>query len=181
MADGTHAPGSSGPARRYWLAAAALAAAALLAGCAGTPAGGGGDGLAPAAPTTTAPPRACTEIGCQSSLTMRSPRLAALLAGPRALTVTACLDRDCLSAPIRAGRCAGLGALLGNGLECADRAVVLLPARDDLGEGSHSARLTLKAGPAVLLDEQVDGIRFERLQPNGPTCPPRCWTAVVKL
>ena len=183
MAGDAPARSRSRQARQPWLAPLALAAAALLAGCAGAHAGGTSDDRGPAASATTAPPRACTEIGCQSSLTMKGTRLAAILAGRRPLTVTACLDRDCVTHRVPAGRCAGLGARIGDGLECADRTLVVLPppSRQDMGSGSHSARLTLASGAAVLLDERVDGIRFTRFAPNGPGCPPTCWIAVVRL
>jgi hypothetical protein len=39
----------------------------------------------------------------------------------------------------------------------------------------------LAAGGDVLLEERADGFRFTRNQPNGPDCPPVCWTAVVRL
>jgi hypothetical protein len=180
------------PGRPPWLALLAFAAGLLLAGCAGSPLGGsggtGGDAGAPGAPPTPSPgppPRACTEIGCESTLTFESDELAAHLAGARPLTVTACLDGDCSTHRVAAGRCAGTGRLLDAGLECNQGKLIVhlggTAGGKPLGTGTHGARLELAAGGDVLLDERAEAIRFTRNQPNGPDCPPVCWTAVVRL
>jgi hypothetical protein len=167
-----------GSSAAAWLV---LPAGLLLAACAASPLSGGGSGGSPPV-SDPGGQVACTEIGCESGVRFASSRLGTLLGGARPLRVTACLDGDCVTVAVPRGRCAGPGSDLSARVGCSDGAVVLrLPGRDDLGRGVHTARLKLTAGAAAVLDETVEGLRFTANRPNGPDCPPVCWTAVARL
>jgi hypothetical protein len=159
-----------------------LLACLVLGGCAGSPVAGGGDPPA-ATPRPSEPPAiACTQIGCESQVTFESERLAALLSVRGDLTVTACVDGDCVTEEIPSGRCGGLGSAVGARMTCMNRALMLrLPDGGDYGRGAHTAGLKVTKGGATVLDQTVEDLRFTRNQPNGPDCPPVCWMATAKL
>jgi hypothetical protein len=131
--------------RRRWRVLLAVAACLLVAGCAGSPLGGTDGAVPPVAgpspsPHTSEPLRACTQIGCLSTLTFASDQLAEVLGGRRDLDVTACLDGRCSTHHIASGRCAGTGWALDKQLECRDRRLSLqVRGTPDLGVGAQRA------------------------------------------
>ena len=124
----------------------------------------------------------CTVIGCDSQVVFWTD---ADLQATVAYEGEACVDDVCESATLQVpeDRVADgvvpsieVGSL---GLET-DRDVVYfgLPDRDWSGAHQFSVVISDAAG-AILADMSQPG-RFERMQPNGPDCPPVCWMADIR-
>ena len=134
----------------------------LLPGCRG-PAPGG-----------TAPPLICTQIGCESGVEFD---LAQSLVEDRSYEIEACADTFCRSDTVDIPT--GFSGRRVQELEVAlDRILLILPEADYAGRRRVSL-LVRDAESGEVLAQVEDDVEFERLQPNGPDCPPVCWFARV--
>ena len=124
----------------------------------------------------------CTEIGCSSQVSFR---LAADLRAGVSYTVEACADDLCHSETLTVSddRSAGVAASVGaEGLRLdTDRDVITLQLPGDSDwSGTHAVSLRVVGGDGgTVTDVTQDDVGFERSQPNGPGCPPICWSADV--
>lgn len=103
-------------------------------------------------------PRVCTAIGCVSGISVETRPLRSLM--PEAYTVTACMDRRCVRAPAR-----------GNNFK--------VESRTARGPGPVRVRIVIRGRDGTVLLRLARGVRLQRNQPNGPDCPPICWSRGV--
>lgn len=124
----------------------------------------------------------CTDIGCGSQVVFWTD---ADLQATVAYDVEACVDDVCESATLEVpeDRVAEgvvpsieVGAL---GLET-DRDVVYFGLPDGNWSGSHQFSLVIRDAAGTIVADITQTGRFERMQPNGPDCPPVCWMADIR-
>ena len=133
----------------------------LLPGCGLLPGGAG-------------PPVACTEIGCESGVEFE---LAQSLEEDHSYEIEACADSFCRSETVDIPT-AFTGRRMGELDVGLDRVLLILPQGDYAGR--HRVSLVLRdAESGEVLAQTERDVEFERLQPNGPDCPPVCWFARV--
>lgn len=123
----------------------------------------------------------CTDIGCESGVTFTLTRD---LVTEEAYEVEACVGDLCRTATLEVpapddGPFAGVqeGAL---GLNTdADSVSLRLPEGD--WSGTHRVSLLVRDSGGEVVAETERDADFERMQPNGPDCPPTCWRAEVAV
>ena len=113
----------------------------------------------------------CSAMGCASGITFRFEEQ--LAAGT--YDVRACVDETCASAEATIRD--EVTDWYGENLVVGSDDVVL-----DLGgadfEGEHRAQLTVRNTERNDVIVEVERqVTFQRVQPNGPDCPPTCWGA----
>jgi hypothetical protein len=100
--------------------------------------------------------------------------------------VEACVDDFCRTETLEVPEARDSAALasveVGDlGLQTDMDIVYLALPDEDEGDwsGTHSTSLTVREAESRVVAEHEGEAHFERLQPNGPNCPPVCWTAEV--
>lgn len=133
----------------------------------------------PARPEPEPDVRACTEIGCRSLLTVELPE--ADLVVEATYGVEICVDGDCTGTNITidAGNDRGeavLGEADGVALRADEDLVEYQLPDEGYGETAKVSFTLTDADGEVLAETQGEEVPLERSQPNGPGCPPVCFT-----
>jgi hypothetical protein len=105
-------------------------------------------------------PKVCTEIGCTSGIAVRTTRIRQRL--PKADRFEVCLNRECHTFPRRTD----FAEVNKNSIDREKRVRVKLRVMNRDGEIIHRDRRR---------------VRLNRVQPNGPGCPPVCYRASLGL
>lgn len=119
--------------------------------------------------------RDCDGMGCSSQVSFR---LSADLRAGAAYMVEACADEHCRSETLTVpdDGTVGIGSE-GLWLDTdSDEITLELPPGADW-EGTHAVSLRVVAKDGEVAADMTGDVDFERLQPNGPDCPPVCWLA----
>ena len=104
-------------------------------------------------------PRACTQIACRSGVTVVAPRRMP----DDAAEIEACVARRCRTVSATA------------------RAAVFVPLARVRGPRAVRVRMRLLDSAGRPLATAVRRLRLERVQPNGPGCPPVCFAVRVRF
>ena len=121
--------------------------------------------------------RDCSEVGCSSQVSFQ---LAAELRAGVAYNVEACADDDCRSQTLTVPDDGPVGTG-GEGLwlDTNDDVITLELPSDTNWEGTHAVSLRVVTEDGEEVVDMAGETDFERMQPNGPDCPPVCWLAEV--
>lgn len=135
------------------------------------------DRVRPAEPNQPEPgARACTEIGCRSLLTVELTDTDVI--GDATYGVEVCVDDECTSSTVDMHNDRGeavMGDVDGVVLRADENLVEYRLPGDGYGETAEVS-FTLTDAEGNVLVEAADEIPLDRAQPNGPGCPPVCFT-----
>ena len=122
----------------------------------------------------------CTLIGCQNTLRFSLGAQAAVFGAGEAVTVTACLDDDCLTETLTrqadGGISGGTFLWLDWSAGTVERQLATIPS-----SGAHRASVTLTKAGTTAFQGTVTGVTFTTNSPNGPGCAPTCATATASF
>ena len=103
-------------------------------------------------------PRVCTQIACRSGVTVLIPER---------LPESASRIRACVAERCRSASTTSLGPLF-------------VPLPDARGSRKVTLRMKLLDAAGRPVGASIRKLQLERVQPNGPGCPPVCFTARVE-
>ena len=109
--------------------------------------------------------RICTQIGCVSGITVKLPAPTELPS--RAARVTVCMDDRCRAVRVARSRDVAQSVWI------EDRSLSA-PTR-------VRVRVVVRGAHGRTLSRAERDIALSRTQPNGPDCPPTCWSAALRV
>lgn len=137
------------------------------------------DRVRPAEPEPAPGARACTEIGCRSLLAVELTE--ADIVGDAIYGVTICVDGECTEADVTIdvendqGE-AVLGEADGVVLRADEDLVEYRLSDEGYGETAEVSLTLTDTDGTILAETESEQVPIERSQPNGPGCPPVCFT-----
>lgn len=124
----------------------------------------------------------CTEVGCESGVTVVLTKLAQIHASKLPIALHACLDDgSCVDATVTASACTSVG--MADCTVAADGSLeisIYMKAEPASGDG-HTVHVTLEDNAGTAFFDATQPVSMKSFEPNGPDCEPTCYQGTTTL